>query len=111
MRDTVSCLIGDADRDAIQASVESMVAQVAAYVPGYRLKQRVQFTPVKPEEPVHTLLPDPAARARWKVTVFLEVEGAADYLPSYAGNLDIMTAAAVRVAMRLANESLAQAVS
>lgn len=110
MRDTVSCLIGDADRDAIRASVESMVAQVAAYVPGYRLKQRVQFAPVKADEPVHTLLADRAARVSWKVTVFLEVEGAADYLPSYAGNLDIMTSAAVRVATRLANESLAQAI-
>jgi acetaldehyde dehydrogenase len=110
MRDTVSCLVGDADCGAIEASVESMVAQVASYVPGYRLKQRVQFVAVKDDEPVHILLPDPAIRARWKVTVFLEVEGAADYLPSYAGNLDIMTSAAVRVATRLANEPLAEAI-
>jgi acetaldehyde dehydrogenase len=110
MRDTVSCLIGDADHDAIRASVESMVSQVATYVPGYRLKQHVQFAPVRRDEPVHTLLPNRAARSRWKVTVFLEVEGAADYLPAYAGNLDIMTSAAVRVATRLADESLAEAV-
>ncbi len=110
MRDTVSCLIGDADTDAIQASVESMVAQVATYVPGYRLKQRVQFASVGQDEPIHTLLADPTARAVTKVTVFLEVEGAADYLPAYAGNLDIMTAAAVRVATRLANYSVPEAV-
>ena len=110
MRDTVSCLIGDADHDAIRASVDSMVAQVATYVPGYRLKQRLQFAPVRQDEPVHTLLPIRAARSRWKVTVFLEIEGAADYLPAYAGNLDIMTSAAVRVATRLADESLAEAV-
>jgi len=110
MRDTVSCLIGDADHAAIQRSVESMVAEVGTYVPGYRLKQQVQFVPVKQDEPVHTLLPDVVSRPRWKVSVFLEVEGAADYLPAYAGNLDIMTSAAVQVAARLAEQSLAEAV-
>ncbi|MER7274655.1 acetaldehyde dehydrogenase (acetylating) [Dactylosporangium sp. NPDC000244] len=98
MRDTVLCLIGEADHDAIRASVERMVADVAAYVPGYRLKQAVQFTPVDPGE-VRLLAPDGAA---WKVSVFLEVEGAAHYLPAYAGNLDIMTSAAMRVAERIA---------
>jgi acetaldehyde dehydrogenase len=110
MRDTVSCLIGNADHDAIRASVEAMVAQVATYVPGYRLKQQVQFAPVRPDEPIHTLLPIAEVACRWKVTVFLEVEGAADYLPAYAGNLDIMTSAAVRVAARLSGESLVEAV-
>jgi acetaldehyde dehydrogenase len=110
MRDTVSCLIGDADHAAIRESVESMVAQVATYVPGYRLKQKVQFLPVRDDEPVQTLLPSKAARPQWKVSVFLEVEGAADYLPAYAGNLDIMTSAAVRVADRIAEHSLAEAV-
>jgi acetaldehyde dehydrogenase len=110
MRDTVSCLIGDNDPAAIRKSVESMVAQVSDYVPGYRLKQEVQFVPVKPDDPVETLLPIKTARPRWKVTVFLEVEGAADYLPAYAGNLDIMTSAAVRVASRLAEQPLAEAV-
>lgn len=110
MRDTVSCLIGEADHAAIRDSVESMVAEVAAYVPGYRLKQQVQFVPVGQDEPVHTLLPAGMARPQCKVTVFLEVEGAADYLPAYAGNLDIMTSAAVRVATRLADPALAEAV-
>ncbi len=102
MRDTVFCLIGDANHDAVARSIESMVGAVAQYVPGYRLKQRVQFTPVEPGEPVHTLLPPGTARPTTKVSVFLEVEGAAHYLPSYAGNLDIMTSAALRVGERIA---------
>ncbi|WP_188197154.1 acetaldehyde dehydrogenase (acetylating) [Nonomuraea sp. SYSU D8015] len=97
MRDTVYCLIGAADHDAIRASVEEMVAEVAKYVPGYRLKQDVQFTPI--EEPVTTLTSEPVTT---RVSVFLEVEGAAHYLPAYAGNLDIMTSAALRVAERIA---------
>jgi acetaldehyde dehydrogenase len=103
MRDTVYCLIGGADHDAIRASVEEMVAAVAEYVPGYRLKQQVQFTPVPAGDPVHTLLPEGVTeRPTTKVSVFLEVEGAAHYLPAYAGNLDIMTSAALRVAERIA---------
>jgi acetaldehyde dehydrogenase len=101
MRDTVFCLVGDADRDAVTASVEEMVAEVARYVPGYRLVQEVQYTPVDPAE-VATLLRDGAGPVTTKVTVFLEVEGAAHYLPAYAGNLDIMTSAAVRVAEQVA---------
>ncbi|MEU6729353.1 acetaldehyde dehydrogenase (acetylating) [Nonomuraea wenchangensis] len=97
MRDTVFCLTGDADHDAIRASVEEMVAEVAKYVPGYRLKQDVQFTPI--DEPVTTLTSEPVTT---RVSVFLEVEGAAHYLPAYAGNLDIMTSAALRVAERIA---------
>ncbi|MEU6539108.1 acetaldehyde dehydrogenase (acetylating) [Streptomyces sp. NPDC047000] len=103
MRDTVYCLTGDADQDAVRASVEETVAAVAEYVPGYRLKQQVQFTPVADADPVHTLLPkDVGERPTTRVTVFLEVEGAAHYLPAYAGNLDIMTSAALRVAERIA---------
>jgi acetaldehyde dehydrogenase len=84
MRDTVLCLIDPgADRDAIAGSIEDTVREVQEYVPGYRLKLPPQFD-------------------EQKVTVFLEVEGAGDFLPSYAGNLDIMTAAAVRVATELA---------
>ncbi|MFJ9563857.1 acetaldehyde dehydrogenase (acetylating) [Streptomyces fuscichromogenes] len=106
MRDTVYCLIGDADQDAVRASVRDMVTAVAEYVPGYRLKQEVQFTPVLAGDPVHTLLPDDVPeRPTTKVSVFLEVEGAAHYLPAYAGNLDIMTSAALRVAERIADRT------
>ncbi|GGN43886.1 acetaldehyde dehydrogenase (acetylating) [Streptomyces fuscichromogenes] len=106
MRDTVYCLIGDADQDAVRASVRDMVTAVAEYVPGYRLKQEVQFTPVVAGDPVHTLLPDDVSELpTTKVSVFLEVEGAAHYLPAYAGNLDIMTSAALRVAERIADRT------
>jgi acetaldehyde dehydrogenase len=84
MRDTVFCQISpDADRDAIRASIEAMRDKVATYVPGYRLRGEPQFDDDK-------------------VAIFIEVEGAADYLPAYAGNLDIMTAAAVAVGEELA---------
>ncbi len=102
MRDTVLALIGDADHDAIRASITEMAARVAEYVPGYRLKQDVQFTPIPDGEPVHTLLPDGTGPVTTKVSVFLEVEGAAHYLPAYAGNLDIMTSAALRTAESIA---------
>jgi acetaldehyde dehydrogenase len=105
MRDTVYCLIGDADLDAVRASIESMVAEVSGtYVPGYRLVQDVQFQEIDPAD-VALLLPEGSVRPRWKVSVFLEVEGAAHYLPAYAGNLDIMTSAAMRVAERIAETS------
>jgi acetaldehyde dehydrogenase len=105
MRDTVLALIGDADQAAVAASIQAMVARVAAYVPGYRLKQAVQFTPIPPGTPLRTLVPDADARAglTHQVSVFLEVEGAAHYLPAYAGNLDIMTSAALRVAESMAS--------
>ncbi|MCW2643921.1 MAG: acetaldehyde dehydrogenase [Pseudonocardiales bacterium] len=90
MRNTVFCALPDgSDHDAVLASVEQMVADVAAYVPGYRLKNR----PVVEEGPFAT----PGGAVPHRVVVLLEVEGAGDYLPAYAGNLDIMTAAAVRV--------------
>jgi acetaldehyde dehydrogenase len=108
MRDTVFCLIGDADHDAIRSSVAEMAAAVQQYVPGYRLKQEVQFTPIPAGEPVHTLLPPGAEAVTTKVTVFLEVEGAAHYLPAYAGNLDIMTSAALRVAETVALRTAAE---
>jgi acetaldehyde dehydrogenase len=103
MRDTVQCIVGDADPAEICASVESMVASVASYVPGYRLKQLVQVIPLLPKVSYQTLIGTDAEEARWQVTVFLEVEGAAHYLPAYAGNLDIMTSAALRVAEAMAN--------
>ncbi|MFJ8927570.1 acetaldehyde dehydrogenase (acetylating) [Streptomyces sp. NPDC102364] len=101
MRDTVFCLVGNADHERIRESVRQMVAEVAEYVPGYRLVQDVQFTPIKQDE-MTTLLPEGSPDVDTQVSVFLEVEGAAHYLPAYAGNLDIMTSAALRVAERIA---------
>ena len=108
MRDTVFALIGEDDEathEAIRASIDAMVARVQEYVPGYRLKQQVQFTPIATDEPVRTLLPKGAPAVTTKVSVFLEVEGMAMYLPAYAGNLDIMTSAAVQMAERIAAET------
>lgn len=102
MRDTVHCLVSGADTEAITASVEEMVGRVQAYVPGYRLKQKVQFATVSDDDPLHGLIPLGAPADAVKVSVFLEVEGAAHYLPAYAGNLDIMTSAALRTAERIA---------
>ncbi|MFB6937831.1 acetaldehyde dehydrogenase (acetylating) [Streptomyces sp. HUAS 31] len=100
MRDTVHCLVSDCATEAVTASVEAMVGRVRAYVPGYRLKQKVQFERVAYGDPLRTLAP--GAGETLKVSVFLEVEGAAHYLPAYAGNLDIMTSAALRTAERMA---------
>lgn len=100
MRDTVYCLTDDADPTAITASVEAMVAEVQTYVPGYRLKQAVQFERIGGNAPLH--IPDLGDFTGLKVSVFLEVEGAAQYLPAYAGNLDIMTSVALRTAERVA---------
>lgn len=87
MRDTVFCAVPEeADTDAIASSVASMVERVQHYVPGYRLKAETQFDAPRPEW-----------RGRARVTVLVEVEGRGDYLPPYAGNLDIMTAAAAKV--------------
>ncbi|MFG1751163.1 acetaldehyde dehydrogenase (acetylating) [Streptosporangium sandarakinum] len=97
MRDTVYCLVPECDPAAVTASVKEMVAEVAAYVPGYRLKQEVQFRAVGAGDPLAGL-----GGEGMLVSVFLEVEGAAHYLPAYAGNLDIMTSAALRVAERTA---------
>lgn len=112
MRDTVLCLVDAPDpaqHERIVASVEEMVASVAAYVPGYRLKQRVQVTPVPKDKPVHTLTG--GAPVSHQLSVFLEVEGAAHYLPTYAGNLDIMTSAALRVGEEIARAARRQEVS
>jgi acetaldehyde dehydrogenase len=105
MRDTVHCLVSDmdtVDTEAVTASIEEMVGRVQAYVPGYRLKQKVQFETVTTDDPLHRLVPRDAPSDAVKVSVFLEVEGAAHYLPAYAGNLDIMTSAALRTAERMA---------
>lgn len=101
MRDTVYCLCDDGDREAIRASVEAMVAEVQAYVPGYRLKQAVQFESIGSNAPLR--IPEMGGSfTGLKVSVFLEVEGAAHYLPAYAGNLDIMTSAALKTAEKIA---------
>ena len=100
MRDTVVTLSQGGSRDAIQASVAEMVEQVRTYVPGYRLKQAVQFEQVGDNAPVR--VPGVGQVSGLKTTVFLEVEGAGHYLPSYAGNLDIMTSAAMTTADRWA---------
>ncbi|MDN3028311.1 acetaldehyde dehydrogenase (acetylating) [Streptomyces sp. S.PB5] len=103
MRDTVHCLVDECDEAAVTASVEEMAARVQTYVPGYRLKQKVQFDRVAGDDPLRSLLPaDVRSADAAKVSVFLEVEGAAHYLPAYAGNLDIMTSAALRTAERMA---------
>ena len=99
MRDTIFCAIPpDADQDAVADSIRRMVADVASYVPGYRLLNEPQFEPASPRT---------ANLAR--VAVFVEVEGAGDYLPAYADNLDVMTSAAVRVGELLAQKSLTKA--
>jgi acetaldehyde dehydrogenase len=100
MRNTVFCLVDGGDAAAIEHSVEQMVADVGAYVPGYHLKQTVQFEQVSAAHPARV---DGIAFTRGlKVSVFLEIEGAGHYLPKYAGNLDIMTSAALRTGERLA---------
>jgi acetaldehyde dehydrogenase len=98
MRNTVFCALPEGyDEDAITRSVTDMVAKVAEYVPGYRLKNEPVF------EREHYRTPGGDVPAR--VVVLLEVEGAGDYFPPYAGNLDIMTASAVRVGTALAERA------
>lgn len=97
MRDTVFCAIpADADREAIAASVRQVAADVATYVPGYRLRTEPQFDDPSPRSSSWGH-PMPLNGGTARVAIFLEVEGAGDYLPPYAGNLDIMTAAATKV--------------
>jgi acetaldehyde dehydrogenase len=91
MRDTIFCAIpADADTEAIAASIQAMAADVASYVPGYRLLQEPQFED-----------PSDLNGGMARVSIFVEVEGAGDFLPPYAGNLDIMTAAATKVGEEL----------
>lgn len=99
MRDTVYTLSDEADRDAVAGSVEEMVAEVQSYVPGYRLKQDLQFERFGANNPLR--IPGLGEFTGVKTSVFLEVEGAGHYLPRYAGNLDIMTSAALKTAERL----------
>ena len=105
MRDTVYTLSDFADEDAVAESVEQMARAVQQYVPGYRLKQRVQFDRIDGSRPLN--IPGVGPRMTGlKTSVFLEVEGAAHYLPAYAGNLDIMTSAALCTAERMAERML-----
>ncbi|MDA0260775.1 MAG: acetaldehyde dehydrogenase (acetylating) [Proteobacteria bacterium] len=99
MRDTIFCLTEDSDESAIANSVKKMVAEVQKYVPGYRLKQEVQFERFGNNNPLR--VPGLGDLSGLKSSVYLEVEGAAHYLPAYAGNLDIMTSAAMATAERL----------
>jgi acetaldehyde dehydrogenase len=92
MRDTIFCAVPpDADRDAIVASIVAMEKAVQEYVPGYRLLQEPQIDE-----------PSAVTQGQTKVSIFVEVEGAGDYLPPYSGNLDIMTAAATQVGENIA---------
>ncbi|MEB3370590.1 acetaldehyde dehydrogenase (acetylating) [Saccharopolyspora mangrovi] len=98
MRDTIFCAIpADADTDAIGESITRMARDIAEYVPGYRLLSEPQFDP-----------PSAVTGGQARVAVFVEVEGAGDFLPKYSGNLDIMTAAAVRVGEELARTGALQ---
>ncbi|MBZ5738834.1 acetaldehyde dehydrogenase (acetylating) [Nocardioides mangrovi] len=98
MRDTIFCAVPpDADRDAIVQSIVAMEKAVQEYVPGYRLLQEPQIDD-----------PSPATRWQTKVSIFVEVEGAGDYLPPYSGNLDIMTAAATQVGENIARSILSE---
>lgn len=93
MRDTVFCsLPPDADQEKVDGSIRQMVESVQSYVPGYRLRTDPQFDEVS----------DGQGGTVGRVAVFVEVEGAGDFLPPYAGNLDIMTAAAAKVGEELA---------
>lgn len=100
MRDTVLVLSEAADENAVRASIEAQVQAVQSYVPGYRLKQQVQFERFDEGNPL--FIPGMGHFTGLKTSVFLEVEGAAHYLPAYAGNLDIMTSAALATAERMA---------
>ena len=98
MRDTIFCAIPeDADHDAITRSIKDVVADVQTYVPGYRLLNEPQFDE-----------PSVVNGGNHVVTTFVEVEGAGDYLPPYAGNLDIMTAAATKVGEEIAQSIVGQ---
>jgi acetaldehyde dehydrogenase len=99
MRDTVFTLSEQADREEIRESIHAMVAEVQKYVPGYTLHQEVQFDDIPEDEPV--FIEGVGFKSGLKTTVLLQVIGAGHYLPEYAGNLDIMTSAAMAVGEKL----------
>ena len=100
MRDTVFTLSEKADREAIRESIRQMVDEVQKYVPGYELHQEVQFEDIAADKPV--FIEGLGYRHGLKTTVLLQVTGAGHYLPAYAGNLDIMTSAALATGEKLA---------
>jgi acetaldehyde dehydrogenase len=100
MRDTVFTLSEGGSEEQIETAITRMVEQVNKYVPGYRLKQRVQFERIAADQPIN--VPGMGLLSGLKTSAFLEVEGAAHYLPAYAGNLDIMTSAALATAEAMA---------
>jgi acetaldehyde dehydrogenase len=104
MRGTVFTLSSGAEESEIEASIIDMVKKVQAYVPGYRLKQQVQFERFGANSPV--TLPGIGVIEGIKTSEFLEIEGAAHYLPAYAGNLDIMTSAALATAEKIAAQKI-----
>jgi acetaldehyde dehydrogenase len=106
MRDTVFTLSSGASEETIRASIMAMVEKVQSYVPGYRLKQKIQFERFGSNNSV--FIPGVGEYSGIKTSVFLEVEGAAHYLPAYAGNLDIMTSAGLRTAEKMAQRILAK---
>lgn len=107
MRDTVFTLCEIADEADIEKSIEDMVKQVQSYVPGYRLKQKVQFERFGSNNPLK--IPGYGEFEGIKTSIYLEVEGAAHYLPAYAGNLDIMTSAALGTAEKIASLKFGEA--
>lgn len=99
MRDTIYCSIpANADTEAISDSIRNVAAEVQTYVPGYRLTAEPQFDP--PE----------AGQSNGRVAIFVEVEGAGDFLPPYSGNLDIMTAAATKVGEEIAQSLISASI-
>lgn len=99
MRDTVFTLSEQADRELIRESIHHMVAEVQKYVPGYTLHQEVQFDDIPEDQPV--FIEGLGHQHGLKTTVLLQVVGAGHYLPEYAGNLDIMTSAALAVGEKM----------
>jgi len=99
MRDTVFTLSESGDKKAIKDSIEEMVSEVQKYVPGYSLHQEVQFDDIPEDNPV--FIEGLGFRHGLKTSILLQVVGAGHYLPEYAGNLDIMTSAALATGERL----------
>lgn len=104
MRDTVFTLSAQADKADIERSIHKMVKEVQTYVPGYTLHQEVQFDDIPEDQPVY--IEGLGHRHGLKTTIMLQVVGAGHYLPKYAGNLDIMTAAAMSAADKFAAKLL-----